>query len=57
VNVDGKRVTGLRKDVFVVKPFGAAEVDLVPTQAGLMLFHCHNQFHMDSGFKKVFNVV
>lgn len=57
VNMNGKRATGLRKDVFVVHPFGTAETDLVPTEAGLMLFHCHNQFHMDSGFKKVFNVV
>jgi len=57
VSVNGRVATGIRKDVFVVRPFGTAEVDLVPTEAGLMLFHCHNQFHMDSGFKRVFNVV
>src|ERR1700723_507915 len=57
VDVNGKVATGLRKDVFVLKPFGSAKVDVVPTEAGLMLFHCHNQFHMDSGFKKLFNVL
>ncbi len=57
VRIDGRPVTGLRKDVFLLKPFGSAEVDLAPTEPGLMLFHCHNQFHMDSGFKRVFNVV
>jgi FtsP/CotA-like multicopper oxidase with cupredoxin domain len=56
VSVNGKRATGLAKDVFVVKPFGTAEVDLAPAEVGLMLFHCHNQLHMDSGFKMLFKV-
>jgi FtsP/CotA-like multicopper oxidase with cupredoxin domain len=56
VRIDGKLATGIRKDVFVIKPFGSAEVDWVPTEAGLTLFHCHQQLHMDSGFKKVFAV-
>jgi FtsP/CotA-like multicopper oxidase with cupredoxin domain len=57
VRIDGKLATGIRKDVFVIKPFGTAEIDWVPTETGLALFHCHQQLHMDSGFKKVFNVV
>jgi FtsP/CotA-like multicopper oxidase with cupredoxin domain len=57
VRIDGRSVTGLRKDTFLLKAFGSAEVDLAPTEPGLMLFHCHNQFHMDSGFKRIFNVV
>ncbi len=57
VRMDGKLATGISKDVFVIKPFGTAEVDWVPTEAGLTLFHCHQQLHMDSGFKKVFNVI
>jgi len=31
------------------------EVDLIPEQ-GPMLFHCHNQFHMDRGFQMLFDV-
>jgi FtsP/CotA-like multicopper oxidase with cupredoxin domain len=57
VRIDGKLATGIKKDVFVLKPFGTAEVDWAPTETGLTLFHCHQQLHMDSGFKKVFNVV
>jgi FtsP/CotA-like multicopper oxidase with cupredoxin domain len=29
-------------------------VDLVANQPGLTLFHCHNQQHMDFGFKALF---
>ncbi len=57
ISIDGKPTTGIYKDVFVIKPFGTAIVDLVPTELGLTLFHCHNQLHMDSGFKKVFNTI
>jgi FtsP/CotA-like multicopper oxidase with cupredoxin domain len=57
VRIDGKLATGIKKDVFVIKPFGTAEVDWVPTETGLTLFHCHQQLHMDSGFKMVFDVV
>jgi len=57
VNVNGKAAGGVVKDVVLVKGFGKVEVDVVPTIAGLSLFHCHQQLHMDFGFKYLFNVV
>ncbi len=57
VNVNGKAAGGVVKDVVLVKGFGKVEVDIVPTVAGLSLFHCHQQLHMDFGFKFLFNVV
>ena len=33
------------------------EADFTPAMEGLTLFHCHQQFHMDYGFKLLFNVV
>jgi hypothetical protein len=40
----GIPLTRLRKDVFFLKPFQAAEVDLVPAEASLFLFRFHNEF-------------
>jgi FtsP/CotA-like multicopper oxidase with cupredoxin domain len=57
VSVNGKPAGGVVKDVVLVKGFGKVEVDVVPTIAGLSLFHCHQQLHMDFGFKFLFNVV
>lgn len=57
VRMDGAIATGIFKDVFILKPFGTAEIDWVPTETGLVLFHCHQQLHMDTGFKKLFKVV
>ncbi len=56
-NVHGKATSGVLKDVVVVKGFRKIEVDVTPTQEGLTLFHCHQQLHMDYGFKMLFNVV
>jgi len=55
--VNGKPTAGVRKDVVVVKASQKVEVDFVPAQEGLTLFHCHNQFHMDHGFKMLFDVI
>ncbi len=55
--MNGRPTAGIMKDVVVVKANHTVEVDLVPEQEGLTLFHCHNQFHMDRGFMKLFNVV
>jgi len=44
------------KDVVLVKGYRKIEVDFTPEQTGLTLFHCHQQLHMDYGFKTVFNV-
>ena len=48
---------GIKKDVIVLQPYQTAEVDFVPQQAGPVLFHCHQQMHMDMGFKRLFRVV
>lgn len=56
-NLDGKRVSGLRKDVVVVKANSTAEIDFVAANPGLTLFHCHQQTHMDFGFMMLFRYV
>jgi FtsP/CotA-like multicopper oxidase with cupredoxin domain len=56
-NVYGKATAGVLKDVVLVKGFKKIEVDVTPTMEGLTLFHCHQQLHMDYGFKLLFNVV
>jgi FtsP/CotA-like multicopper oxidase with cupredoxin domain len=55
--VHGKPTAGILKDVVLVKGFKQIEVDLTPAMDGLVLFHCHQQLHMDYGFKTLFNVV
>lgn len=56
-NVYGKPTAGVLKDVVLVKGFKKIEVDVTPAMDGLTLFHCHQQLHMDYGFKLLFNVV
>jgi FtsP/CotA-like multicopper oxidase with cupredoxin domain len=56
-NVYGKPTAGILKDVVLVKGFRKIEVDVTPAMDGLTLFHCHQQLHMDYGFKLLFNVV
>ena len=55
-NVYGKATAGVFKDVVLVKGFKKIEADVVPAMEGLTLFHCHQQLHMDYGFKLLFNV-
>jgi FtsP/CotA-like multicopper oxidase with cupredoxin domain len=55
--VHGKPTAGVLKDVVLVKGFQQIEVDVTPAMEGLTLFHCHQQLHMDYGFKLLFNVV
>ena len=52
-----KPTAGVLKDVVLVKGFRKVEVDVTPVLDGLTLFHCHQQLHMDYGFKALFNVV
>jgi FtsP/CotA-like multicopper oxidase with cupredoxin domain len=54
--IDGRVTSGLLKDVVLIGARQRMEVDLTPEQEGLMLFHCHNQFHMDRGFQMLFDV-
>lgn len=56
-NVHGKPTAGVLKDVVLVKGFRKIEADFTPSVTGLTLFHCHQQLHMDYGFKLLFNVV
>jgi FtsP/CotA-like multicopper oxidase with cupredoxin domain len=56
-NVYGKPTGGVLKDVVLVKGFRRIEADVVPAMEGLTLFHCHQQLHMDYGFKFLFNVL
>lgn len=56
-NVYGKPTAGVMKDVVLVKGFKKIEADFTPAMEGLTLFHCHQQLHMDYGFKLLFNVV
>jgi FtsP/CotA-like multicopper oxidase with cupredoxin domain len=56
-NVHGKPTGGVFKDVVLLKGFKKIEADFTPSMEGLTLFHCHQQLHMDYGFKLLFNVV
>jgi FtsP/CotA-like multicopper oxidase with cupredoxin domain len=56
-NVGGKPTAGVMKDVVLVKGFQKIEAVFTPELTGLTLFHCHQQLHMDFGFKTVFDVV
>lgn len=56
-SVYGRPTAGVLKDVVLVKGFKKIEVDVTPAMDGLTLFHCHQQLHMDYGFKLLFNVV
>jgi FtsP/CotA-like multicopper oxidase with cupredoxin domain len=55
-NVYGTPTGGIMKDVALVKGFRKIEADVIPAMEGLTLFHCHQQLHMDYGFKLLFNV-
>jgi len=54
-NVYGKPTSGVMKDVVMVQGNQKIEVDVTPLMEGLTLFHCHQQLHMDYGFKLLFN--
>jgi FtsP/CotA-like multicopper oxidase with cupredoxin domain len=55
--VHGRTTSGIEKDVVILDRYGRLEVDFTPEATGLALFHCHQQMHMDNGFKKLFEVV
>jgi FtsP/CotA-like multicopper oxidase with cupredoxin domain len=55
--VHGRSTRGVRKDVVLLDAFSKIEVDFVSDQRGPTLFHCHNQFHMERGFRKLFRVI
>jgi FtsP/CotA-like multicopper oxidase with cupredoxin domain len=57
VRIGANATSGVKKDVITLQPYQTAEVDFVPREAGLALFHCHQQMHMEMGFKRLFRVV
>ena len=54
-SLGGSTVSGLMKDVLVVKGRSTAEVDFVAANPGMTLFHCHQQSHMEFGFMMLFS--
>jgi FtsP/CotA-like multicopper oxidase with cupredoxin domain len=57
VCVGANLTSGVMKDVILLQPYQTVDVDFVPRQAGLALFHCHQQMHMEMGFKRLFQIV
>lgn len=57
VKIGARATAGVKKDVVNLQPHQTMEVDFVPRQVGLALFHCHQQLHMEMGFKQLFRVV
>lgn len=57
VRMGAHATAGIRKDVLTLPPYQTAEVDFVPRETGLALFHCHQQMHMEMGFKRLFRIV
>jgi len=50
VSIRGAATSGVHKDVVIVEAGTKVEADLVATNPGNTLFHCHQQDHMDMGF-------
>jgi FtsP/CotA-like multicopper oxidase with cupredoxin domain len=55
--LNGRAISGLMKDTVVLKARQRMQVRLTPLESGLALFHCHNQMHMNNGFKTLFEVI
>jgi FtsP/CotA-like multicopper oxidase with cupredoxin domain len=54
VLVGGATTSGVHKDVVIVEAGTKVEVDVVASNPGNTLFHCHQQDHMDMGFMALF---
>jgi FtsP/CotA-like multicopper oxidase with cupredoxin domain len=55
VSIRGAQLSGVHKDVVVVEANSTVEADLLATNPGNTLFHCHQQDHMDAGFMALFH--
>ena len=53
-SIRGASLSGVHKDVVIVEAGSVVEADLLATNPGNTLFHCHQQDHMDSGFMTLF---
>ncbi len=54
VSIRGTPTSGVHKDVVIVEAGTKVEADLVASNPGNTLFHCHQQDHMDMGFMTLF---
>jgi len=54
VSINGTATSGVHKDVVIVEARTKVEADLVASNPGNTLFHCHQQDHMDMGFMALF---
>lgn len=54
VSIRGAATSGVHKDVVIVESGTKVEADLVASNPGNTLFHCHQQDHMDMGFMTLF---
>jgi FtsP/CotA-like multicopper oxidase with cupredoxin domain len=54
-SVGGRQAGGVVKDVAMVNGYQVMEIDFTANAAGLSLFHCHQQIHMDFGFMALFD--
>ncbi|HEX5460898.1 MAG TPA: multicopper oxidase domain-containing protein [Steroidobacteraceae bacterium] len=52
--IAGLPTAGLLKDVVMLGGYQSMDLDFTADQAGLVLFHCHSQLHMDYGFMSLF---
>lgn len=50
----GKRTAGAVKDVMMLGSYREAEIEFVADNPGMTLFYCHQQLHMDFGFRSLF---
>ena len=57
VSIRGTATSGVHKDVVIVEAGTKVEADLVASNPGNTLFHCHQQLHMDFGFMALFDYV
>jgi FtsP/CotA-like multicopper oxidase with cupredoxin domain len=57
VKIAGTPTSGVHKDVVIVGAMSQTEVDLIASNPGLTLFHCHQQMHMDNGFMALMEYV
>ena len=55
--IAGLPTSGVIKDVVMLGGYQEAEIDFVANNPGLTLFHCHQQLHMDFGFRTLFDYV
>jgi FtsP/CotA-like multicopper oxidase with cupredoxin domain len=53
-SIRGAATSGVHKDVVIVEAGTRVEADLVASNPGNTLFHCHQQDHMDMGFMALF---